>query len=504
MADIISTNNEELQVKLLYLLKKAEAALDIGNKAELFIEKKKNQLIGTDNALYHKMANHYTRTINLSRDLIAKFKSNNMSMQNVTDIYNLLGIIADDCAYINSFYYNPSWGAPLHERTSITRLLNIVQSIDENAVEIAELFDYSAPNIIIDFIRNAPINSFTICVIGNLIKNKSAESNMTENLKVMIESQKNRVLDCPDRINYMNIIRCGRPITGFMNLNELLEFSGSVALTNHIIIKRDVNYYSDMRGIFDQKYITKNALEIKEFIGVNKQVIKKYDTVRKLIPIESVYSASDCKTNCYLLEESNGWFRQLSGNTTKYDANNVMSTSMRPQIYNSLQSKEILSKCYDNYSIIIQQKYEDNKLNISATSIKTAIRNLIIDNLTPTNIKSFANLAAHINSNASVDIMLKVMNKLAKTSFQDIRLSHVAEFYEIGHKFKRELNTAMGLENEKMLGDMNEHELFSALKSIGDSVVGRALEEMDKNNLWTRDQTYHEFYLEDQNIRANG
>lgn len=483
-------------------------------------------------------------------------------LQRVADLYEKFIIIDDAITILISVLENPAYAKMALYNMSATYIMNVSREknhsiseyeayVEESVATDEKIFELvfeaagvtTSPEDAFSWIieHSSVINKFTIKLIGNVIRVISGERR--RQLELIIENQKDILLGAT-RIDMAvwkgaqaMLVRYGlRPITSSETPARLFEQLGAKYDTK---ISLDENFKTlarngpgiiyinksspspvefDLRGLIDVNYITANDLKTNQQSGVTEKIINRFSTA-KLLPRVTGPSAivkypPKSGNRWYVIESINGELIRLLGRgEDKALGANVIcgliqGVSSRAHNYNSIQTEEILSKCFDPKAKMILQLYEDEKTSLpSADPIKNSIVTELsewasksLKNHMPENGEAFKRMA--VNQQIISEVLLDVLTHsigIHGLGSSEYMITYISKFDSIIRAFIKELERKWLEENinDRMFSELSPDNLRGNLLGIFTTVIKASIDELDRNKLWTEyDISIKEYFLE--------
>jgi hypothetical protein len=411
-----------------------------------------------------------------------------------------------------------------------------------NEIKIADNSD----NVIAFIIKNENvINKFTIKLIGAIIKIVNGERK--RRLELIIEKQKDILLGSSrkdlskwpgvqGKISRYGLI----PITISMNISELF---GTLKLEYEKELSNDENFTRaakeigiiilniatpnpiefSLRGLIDIDFINAHDLKTNPASGLTKKILERFNTA-KLLPKGSnsapmvKYPAKIKSNKWYIFETLNGiLYRQLGRNgraiiTSEDISGLLVGLSTRAQVYNLIQSNDIVAKCFDPKNQLVLSSYKDDKKVVhSSEPIKASIINQLstwfdkqITEHVPKSAQQVKSMA--INSAIITEVLLDTLTHstgIYGKGSSEYLVTYIAKFDSIIHKFIRELERRWGDEkiSNMLFKERTGNDLHKYLMNMYTHIVKLSADEMDKSNVWTEyDISLKEYFLEQKQV----
>lgn len=501
----------------------------------------------------------------LQRDFTSKLTLNDVKiLDEISAIYDELLKLEKIFVTLVSLLENPNYIKYALYEMSATYTMNIHHNrnhtiglyddyISETVNSDVEIFNIVFSKLVennIDIIawimkNDNVVNKFTIKLIGFVIK--SSTGSTQRNLILLIEKQKNMILDSKRLI--MNefkgvqalLVKYGLcPLTKSISAQKLFEYM-KCKYNDKKPLDKNLQYLADtllngvifintaskspvefnIRGLIDIKHVEKYDLRTNQWNGLNKKIVDRFATAKLLQrgtdpePIVKYLPSSKPHIDkWYVIETINGIELRLLG---KYDIAPISTDliqglvhgiSTRAHQYNSIQSESILNKCFDPHAQMFLQAYEVEKHSLPSAE---PIKNAIIRELTEwvdtslkkhkvKNIAEFKSLIINqqIITETLLDILTHNIGIHGKGS-AEYMITYISKFDSIIRGFIRELETKIMGEQmfDRIFKELKEDDIHRYLVSRATDIISAAVNELDRNNSWTEyDVSLKEYFLE--------
>lgn len=292
----------------------------------------------------------------------------------------------------------------------------------------------------------------------------------------------------------------------------------------------------DIRGLVDEQYITEHNLFTSLADGLNKKVMKRYETITRLnVPDANKNITAEAKRlltynpitakEMLVVETHNGNTYRIMG---LYDSpdylvpiNRVVGflkgQSTRPSYYNKYISDEIFKRCITKTTDVVVANFSgiggSNKLGVSIgfSDYETAgmskdigmMKQKIIDLLIGTSEintkedywRQYKNIIVKID-----EVILKVL--VCGIGLEE-RVTYLYKIEDILSVLRKELRNAFRSfdYSDSQIKHKNNADLEQYIKNSFVSSFGRAIDELDKKGIWSLyDASLKELYMSATNI----
>ena len=305
----------------------------------------------------------------------------------------------------------------------------------------------------------------------------------------------------------------------------------------------------NLTGLIDLDFIVKNNLKTQPMSGLTKKIITRFNTANRLPPAKTIsekVESDDDETNSetnsnhnskpisrqisepirivagtqdtwIVIETINGdLWRQLGLRGDGVIPGNMIigltdGLTLRPHYYHSIQTEQILKRCFDKKAALLLDIYAEQNKTIGTSTPLTA---KIIGKLTDIMEKKLETMEINLLNFTDVatdkiqvnKVLLSVLIHTTGTygsRSSEYLMTYVAKLERIQYKFGVEIAGAVREADipERLFKERKGDDLKSRLLSIYQSILQIAVDKLDSTRVWMEyDMTLKEFFLEEKHI----
>ena len=280
-------------------------------------------------------------------------------------------------------------------------------------------------------------------------------------------------------------------------------------------------------------FITKNNLKTQPLSGLTKKIITRFNTANRLPPAKSTVDGPEAEAGNQLsepirrvagtqetwivIESINGdMWRQLGLRGEGVIPGTMIlglteGLTLRPHRYHSIQSEQILKKCFDKKAPLLLDIYAEQNKTLGTSEPITAT---IISKLTSIMEKKLETMEINLLNFTTVatdrvpvnKVLLSVLTHTTGTygsRSSEYLVTYIAKLERIQYKFGTEIGSAAREADipERMFKERTGDDLKSRLLAIYQSILQTAVDKLDSTRVWMEyDMTLKEFFLEEKHI----
>ena len=272
----------------------------------------------------------------------------------------------------------------------------------------------------------------------------------------------------------------------------------------------------NLRGLIDNEYILSNNLNTRPGVGLNKQVLLRYNTSKNIgksdikpAPIEIIQPDSKY-FKVYDTINGTAW-RQLSHNGIEKIHRSLLSNilegiSTRASDYNKLLEPSILMSWYNAEARSILDAHKKQRPTVSSDAIRDSIvaqlGSWFRDELTSKQPKTERDVKLIKCDNVSSVILNVLTSDASVRKSAEFTLTYLYKYDEVLTKFTKELKYKWNLATVPgaLFIEYDNVQTYDMIAAIFKRIVREIVDMMDKSKMWTSSiDSLKQYYLEYNN-----